>query len=300
MNERLLRLEKSTIDRANTRRITAGLLNQVPSLSAAWLSRRLLTPWGRVAPLDLSTAQQRMRLRSASHPVSAGIWGSGPLVILVHGWSGGGSQFEALRRTLVAAGFSVAAFDAPAHGGSPGRRTHTAEFAALTAEVAQHWGPAHALIGHSLGGLASTLAVGRGLDVQGLVLFAPLPSFDFALDGLQDALGLSEALREGVARKVEREVRVTRDEAVASKLMGATRTLLLHDRSDRRIPVLHSRALAAQLASVDYLETSGLGHRGALSSAAVLERVVHFVDALPRCRQSPLDRSLQQLPEFRW
>ena len=44
-------------------------------------------------------------------------WGShGPIVLLVHGWEGRGSQLAAMVPLLVEAGFSVVTFDAPGHG----------------------------------------------------------------------------------------------------------------------------------------------------------------------------------------
>ena len=53
---------------------------------------------------------------------------------------------------LRGAGYAVVAFDQPAHGRSGGTRTTLPEFAAHLLAVAQRFGPAAALIGHSLGG----------------------------------------------------------------------------------------------------------------------------------------------------
>ena len=41
-------------------------------------------------------------------------WGSGPTVLLVHGWEGRGSQLSAFAPALVKAGFRVVAVDMPA------------------------------------------------------------------------------------------------------------------------------------------------------------------------------------------
>src|SRR5262245_22720923 len=43
-------------------------------------------------------------------------WGTGPTVLLVHGWGGRSSQLGAFVTALVRAGYSALAFDAPAHG----------------------------------------------------------------------------------------------------------------------------------------------------------------------------------------
>ena len=44
--------------------------------------------------------------------------------LLVHGWEGRGAQLGSLVGPLVEAGLSVVAFDAPAHGDSPGNRLY--------------------------------------------------------------------------------------------------------------------------------------------------------------------------------
>jgi len=43
-------------------------------------------------------------------------WGKGPLVVLVHGWTGHAGRLTRYVPALVDAGFSVLAFDAPGHG----------------------------------------------------------------------------------------------------------------------------------------------------------------------------------------
>ena len=46
--------------------------------------------------------------------------GSGPRVVLVHGWNSRGGHLLGFARPLVEAGFSVTLFDLPAHGDSTG------------------------------------------------------------------------------------------------------------------------------------------------------------------------------------
>ena len=45
-------------------------------------------------------------------------WGQGPLVLLVHGWNGRGSQLGSFVEPLLEGGFQVVTFDAPGHGAS--------------------------------------------------------------------------------------------------------------------------------------------------------------------------------------
>jgi hypothetical protein len=95
-------------------------------------------------------------------------WGSGPLVLLLHGWGGRSEQLAAFVGPLTAAGHRVIALDAPGHGRSGpgalgGRRSTVPEFsAALRAAAAQDGGRVHAVVAHSFGAAAAALAVREG------------------------------------------------------------------------------------------------------------------------------------------
>jgi alpha-beta hydrolase superfamily lysophospholipase len=49
-------------------------------------------------------------------------WGSGPTVVLAHGWGGRAGQMVKMADAIARAGFEVVVFDAQGHGESPGRR----------------------------------------------------------------------------------------------------------------------------------------------------------------------------------
>ncbi|MBV7335161.1 alpha/beta hydrolase [Chloroflexi bacterium TSY] len=62
-------------------------------------------------------------------------WGSGPTVLLLHGWAGRGSQLGAFVQPLVDAGYRVVTFDGPAHADSPGKQTNLLEFAQIIVDL---------------------------------------------------------------------------------------------------------------------------------------------------------------------
>jgi pimeloyl-ACP methyl ester carboxylesterase len=53
--------------------------------------------------------------------------------------------------------------------------------------------------------------------------------------------------------------------------------LMFHDKSDNVTPVEDSRVIARAWQNVQYIETEGLGHRGALQSKEIHEQVVKFL-----------------------
>src|SRR5207247_1512114 len=101
------------------------------------------------------------RWHGAQCSIAAWRWGSGPTVLLVHGWEGRGSQLGAFVEPLVAAGMSVVAFDAPGHGDSPDHRLYLTDLADCIADVIATVGPVHAIVAHSFGAAAALLAKQR-------------------------------------------------------------------------------------------------------------------------------------------
>ena len=151
-------------------KMSFAVLNRVSPRWGARLAYRLWFTSPRFAE-----PQREQRWRETAHtfylehergPLAVYRWGQGPTVLLVHGWSGRGVQLGAFAQPLVQRGFSVVAFDAPGHGRSQGKQTNAFEVAAALAAVAEKTAPVHAIIAHSFGTMATTLAIHQGLLVD--------------------------------------------------------------------------------------------------------------------------------------
>ena len=161
--------KKSTIVRSTGSRRwifrTADLL--VPT-AAGRIARDLwFTVPPRLAAESLPAGAHAFEVDSLGAKVRGHVWGSGPVVYLVHGWGGNGAQLAAFVGPLVAEGYRVVMFDAPAHGESdPGpsgpRRTHGVEFGKALDAVFAKFGPAEAVIAHSLGTISTYLTLRFG------------------------------------------------------------------------------------------------------------------------------------------
>ena len=156
------------------------------------------------------TAASRSR-SSRSGPTSAGTSGApGPVVYLVHGWGGTRLPARVVRRApAVAEGFRVVMFDAPAHGDSdpgpagPGR-THGVEFGKALDAVFARFGPAEAVVAHSLGAISTYLTLRFGwLSTRRLVLLAPMVAAEPLFDQFQRALGFGARTRRAFDRQLE-------------------------------------------------------------------------------------------------
>ncbi len=219
-----------------------------------------------------------------SIPISVGSlaawrWGAGPAVLLVHGWGSRAARFRALVPRLVAAGFSVVAYDGPAHGRSPGRRTSLPEYSAALLEVTAQLGPLHSAVGHSLGGGAIAVALARGLELQRAVLIAPFAAPADYLDQFADHVALPAKARQRLESNLERRFKSRYGDYYVPRLVRgvATPALIIHDHDDRDVPYRDGRAIADAWSGAEFVRTDGLGHHGIMRDAAVLDRITAFV-----------------------
>ena len=210
-------------------------------------------------------------------------WGNaGPAVLLMHGWGGARAQMTGFVDALLFAGYRVIAYDQPAHGESGGKMTNLLEIAPTMDLVAKQEGPFHAIIAHSFGTLITSYAlVKRNFTPPSkLVYFGAfnrlldsLPRFQILADLPNEIInGLRNMLHENFGRDVL-------DAIVNELLVPEIRVpaLMFHDVADNVTPVGDSRAIARAWKHANYIETNGLGHRGALQSKEIHEQVVRFL-----------------------
>ncbi len=131
------------------------------------------------AEFDVARRSRPYAFVSRGKTLTAYKWGSGPVVVFVHGWSGRALQVRAMAEPLIQAGFEVIAFDAPGHGFSPGDTADITSFADAIRDLVKDQGKIYGLIGHSLGGGACLLAIKNGVKVENWVCIPtpPIPAY---------------------------------------------------------------------------------------------------------------------------
>lgn len=215
-----------------------------------------------------------------STTIKAWSWGEGPLVLLVHGWEGRGSQLAAFVEPLVGDGYRVVAFDAPGHGASDGNRSSLPHFTYAIRGVADALATQpHAIIGHSLGCAGVTLALRDGLTVNRLVFIAPpLEPVDYTAR-FGEILDLDREVVEGLQRRIEqRFLRSWSDYSLSNTAKEMTAPLLIvHDRDDRETYWSEGKGLSEVWPGARMITTTGLGHRRVLRDASVIEAATQFV-----------------------
>ena len=210
-------------------------------------------------------------------------WGShGPAVLLMHGWGGARAQMTGFVDALLFAGYRVVAYDQPAHGESDGTSTNLLEIAPTMDLLAKHEGPFAAIIAHSFGTLITSYAlVNRNFpSPSGLVYFGAFNRLLDSLPRFQVLASLSDEITNGLREMIyENFGRDVLDAIVNERLAPQIHipALMFHDVADNVTPISDSRDIAGAWQHVQLIETSGLGHRGALQSKEIHEQVVRFL-----------------------
>ncbi|NWF62783.1 MAG: alpha/beta hydrolase [Chloroflexi bacterium] len=210
-------------------------------------------------------------------------WGSsGPAVLLMHGWGGARAQMTGFVEPLLAAGYRVVAYDQPAHGESDGKLTNVLEISPTMEWVMQREGKFDALIAHSFGTLITSYSlVKRNFPAPSKLVY--LGSFNRLLDSLprfQVLANLPDEIMNGLRKMItENFGKNVLDEIVNENLVKQIHipALMFHDRADSVTPVKDSRAIANAWSEAQYVETNGLGHRGALQSEDVHKQIIQFL-----------------------
>jgi pimeloyl-ACP methyl ester carboxylesterase len=279
------------LKRTNVRFIALSLLlrataNISPSLAARALEKLFLYTRKFDAP-----ERERQWLAEATpstftsrgRDIAAWSVGEGPTVLLAHGWEGRGSQMGAFVAPLLAAGFRVTTFDAPGHGRSGGRQSSLVEMADAVSDAADAFGPIHAVIAHSAGAAATTVALSRQLAIERAVFIAPPTDLGGFLEKVSRKLGLGDEVVNLTRLRLEEKFEIAWDTLRAETLAPRMTTplLVIHDEGDREVHIENARKLAATWPSATLVTTRGLGHRRVLRDDDVIDKAVSFVRGEP-------------------
>lgn len=242
----------------------------------------------------LESGMETIRLSIAGKDVLAYTWGTGPRILLTHGWESSALRFEALIEAIVSQGYCAVAFDAPGHGYSSGTTTDILEITALMGELDRRYGPFHSVVGHSFGGVCALYAATQGLRASSLILFATPASFEGIFRKFCGSLGIRGRLRARFRAKVEARFR-DRVEDVWERFSADKNiarleipTLLIQDCEDSVVPFEEALDLREAGFKSDLLLTEGYGHSGILRSPAALEKCISFLSEIRSRKKSGL------------
>jgi len=199
-------------------------------------------------------------------------------ILLVHGWSGRGTQLVKFADSLVANGYSIVSFDAPSHGKSPGNSAIMTDFIASIMEVDRKFGPFDAAVGHSLGGMSLLNAVKSGLKINRLVTIGSGDKVNDILIEFVAKLELKPEFSSHLQKHFEKKYN-TEMESYSAYLAAQSISipvLVIHDENDDEVPVTASKNIHVNLKNGELLITKNLGHRKILGNQEVIDKTINF------------------------
>lgn len=204
-------------------------------------------------------------------------------VLIIHGFQSSSLNFEAYVQPLIDQGMEVQAFDAPAHGGSSGKRINVLIYRDFILHLQREFGPFQAVMAHSLGGLALSLALEQWPVPQlpRVALIAPATETRTAVEQYFEMIRLRDKAVHNAFNNII--IQLSGQEIgwfsiVRSIQQYKTPVFWVHDEEDSITPI--ADALPAWSIGLPYLQTlrtRGLGHRRIYREPSVIESVVRHL-----------------------
>ncbi|MDR7212632.1 alpha/beta hydrolase [Flavobacterium piscis] len=230
--------------------------------------------------MDCESIQETIEVPSINKNITVYEYGkSDKKVMLVHGWSGRGTQLFKIADVLLENGYSVVSFDAPAHGKSEGKSTIMSEFIESVLEIEKQYGPFEIAIGHSLGGMSVLNAIKDSLTVKKAVIIGSGDIVQDILDDFIFKLRLKPEISIRLRDYFETKYQLKMDDFSAYKAAKELEipVLVIHDKNDPEVPVKAGIHIHENLQKGSLFLTEDLGHRKLLGNQAVIQKIVEFI-----------------------
>ena len=255
-----------------------------PSLAHRYFIKIFFTPLRYPIPDKEKVVAQRadqFTIEVLEKKIQCYSWGTGPAVLLVHGWAGRATQFRKFIDALTASGYRAVGFDGPAHGRSEGKQTSIVEFEAVLKKIYETVGEPQAIVAHSFGGGAVLFAAMNGLPVRKLINIASPTIGDEIINTYLKAINGSPATGVFFKSYIMNRYGKSFDEFTSlhfiRNLKQEINLLLVHDENDKEVILRHAQELKKVYPDARLLVTQGLGHTRILKDDEVIRNCVTFI-----------------------
>ena len=266
--------------------ITAKILELTSSKLAMKFASKLFTSPikykipKREVEMDKNAVQESFVLASGKEIVVYNYGEGNKKVLLVHGWSGRGTQLVKIADEMLKLGYSTISFDAPGHGKASGKTSNMTDFIAAILEMQKNFGPFEYAIGHSLGGMSILNSIKRGLKIKKAVIVGSGDIVEDIMDDFIEKLGMNIAISKKMKASFEKKIGETMESYSAYIVAKEVQipVLVIHDNDDADVPVKAAHNIHENLKDSELLITNGLGHRKILGDAKVIKKIVAFLN----------------------
>ncbi len=211
-------------------------------------------------------------------------WGTkGPKLLLAHGWRSKTADFRRMIDGLIGAGYVVEGVDMKGHGRSEGVQTALPELKEIIKEHYIKNGPYEAMIGYSLGGLATGLVASElaaEFQPQKLVLIAAPSHAKYFFEDIINDLGFKHEVFVAFCNLVEKSYKQPVDyfdirNKTAS--LSPIPSLFVYDETDETVPFDKGLELHDLYPDAHFLHSKGLGHYKVIASQPIIEYIIQFL-----------------------
>ncbi len=234
---------------------------------------------------DLFEKANKLNFRFGEYDISGFSWNTSGTkrILIAHGFESSAANFEHYIAALIEKNCAVFAVDAPAHGRSSGKQVNALVYKQLLTHLHETYGPFDGSLGHSFGGLALSLAVADLPPDPNyrMVLIAPATETTTVIRQFLEFVRLRNP-------KVKQHmINIIHDLSGQSLEWFSVKRALtaipgsvvwVHDTMDDVTPFKDAEAiLEYNLPNVEFMATTGLGHRKIYRDALVGARVIAFL-----------------------
>jgi len=267
-------------------RYTGKFLEAIsPKLATLFAAKLFVTPIKHKIPkrewsMNQNSIQSSIKIPKIDKEIVIYKYGlSNKKVLLIHGWSGRGTQLYKIADALIENGYATISFDAPAHGKSKGNKTLMPEFIACILEIEKHFGPFEFAIGHSLGGMALLNALKQNFTIKKAIVIGSGDVIQEIIDDFVQKIGLNPKLGFKLKEHFEKKYGEPMEDygsSIVSKDIYQ-QILIIHDKNDEEVDVKAAYQINESLKSSQLIITEGLGHRKILGDKIVIENSIKFL-----------------------
>ncbi len=202
-------------------------------------------------------------------------------ILIVHGFGSNVYKFDNYVIALLKEGFEVLAFNAPGHGNSQGKRINALLYRDMILAVNNQFGPLYGIIAHSLGGLATSLAMEQITHNQPakIVLIAPATETKTAIAHFFSIVKVDAKIITAFYELIESLAKqpITYFSVARIVRKAHFNTLWVHDEEDNICSFEDVRPLLAEnISKLEFFITKGLGHNKIYKTNLTKDKVVHF------------------------
>lgn len=200
-------------------------------------------------------------------------------VLLVHGWSGRGTQLYQIADKVLENKMMVISFDGPAHGLSSGKKTTMVDFIKTIQQIDKEYGPFEAAIGHSFGAMSLLNSISEGLKINKLAVIGADNSISEVLKSFIEKIELKPKIAIKLESFYNKKLGINMAEhssQIAAKNVDIP-TLVIHDSEDKFVPVSSAIAIRQNLKKGELLITNGLGHHKIFKDKQIIKRIIDFI-----------------------